>query len=480
MGNVQAMAALGFIYSHESLKVLFRRRPLECVTYVDGQQAVRWFKEAFERGHCESGAALSNMYSLGKSTTKSPRLSRQYVLEALGKGCGWAGIAVLYHQSEQGDDDTLDALKKFAISGNCHAQYELHRYYRFGYLAIAGNSSRKTDQEAIEKNQNPTMAYFWGLVARSNYTGDFEKDRQWGFQGYRQSCTNLQHPDAGLNISQKYRTLAELTARVWPVGTDEPKLEAPPRQKPKIASIPKAKNVAPRPKGKPGITIRPKQKKRNLPAASASRAANYKWSRVHLPGPGTKASKTDKQPEEIFAEVNRYVWTIYSARSRAAFISGKKLSQGSGVAITKRHVITNCHVVKGRQFIVIVQDETYAIGRVVSGDVKGDRCVLEAVGRDLEFVTAIRTYDSLKVGEPVYTVGSPSGLENTLGQGIVSGLRKIGTQRLVQTTAQISPGSSGGGLFDAKARLIGITTFRLRGSQALNFAIAIEEFGEAD
>jgi len=76
-----------------------------------------------------------------------------------------------------------------------------------------------------------------------------------------------------------------------------------------------------------------------------------------------------------------------------------------------------------------------------------------------------------KVGERVFTLGSPLQLEGTLSEGVVSGLRTEDGTALVQTTAAISPGSSGGGLFDSGAKLIGITTFTLRNGQALNFAI---------
>jgi S1-C subfamily serine protease len=80
----------------------------------------------------------------------------------------------------------------------------------------------------------------------------------------------------------------------------------------------------------------------------------------------------------------------------------------------------------------------------------------------------------------VYTVGAPSGLELTLANGIVSGLRTRDHRRLIQTTAPISPGSSGGGLFDAHGNVVGITTMVLADSgrlnQALNFAIPADEF----
>jgi S1-C subfamily serine protease len=91
-------------------------------------------------------------------------------------------------------------------------------------------------------------------------------------------------------------------------------------------------------------------------------------------------------------------------------------------------------------------------------------------------VPGMRHYEDLHVGEDTYSIGAPRGLERTLGQGIISGLRQIRGQRLVQTTTPISPGSSGGGLFDRSGNLVGITTFKLKESEGLNFAIAVDEF----
>ena len=95
-------------------------------------------------------------------------------------------------------------------------------------------------------------------------------------------------------------------------------------------------------------------------------------------------------------------------------------------------------------------------------------------------MAGIRGYDKLEVGEPVYTLGSPVGLELTLSDGIISGRREEEGRRYVQTTAPISPGSSGGGLFDAKGNLVGVTTLVLAGrerlNQALNVAIPADDF----
>jgi hypothetical protein len=92
-----------------------------------------------------------------------------------------------------------------------------------------------------------------------------------------------------------------------------------------------------------------------------------------------------------------------------------------------------------------------------------------------------RSANSLSVGETVFAVGAPQGLELSITNGIVSQLRvtETGQAPMIQNTAPISPGSSGGGLFDAQGRLIGLTTYMLRESQGLNFALPSEWIASA-
>jgi S1-C subfamily serine protease len=91
-------------------------------------------------------------------------------------------------------------------------------------------------------------------------------------------------------------------------------------------------------------------------------------------------------------------------------------------------------------------------------------------------VANVRRVADLAVGERVYTIGNPSGLAKTLGEGLISGLRQTDGIHYVQTSAPISPGSSGGALVDSRGSLVGITTFLHKEAQNLNFAIAAEEF----
>jgi S1-C subfamily serine protease len=142
----------------------------------------------------------------------------------------------------------------------------------------------------------------------------------------------------------------------------------------------------------------------------------------------------------------------------------------------KKQLLTNCHVIEGRPLVWIKQADKLTRANVVAGDSPTDRCILSVEQESLDPVQGFRKYENLMVGEEVYKIGSPSGLESTLGQGIISGLRQLDSQRLIQTTAPISPGSSGGGLFDQSGNVIGITTFMVGQGQSLNFAIATEDY----
>jgi S1-C subfamily serine protease len=143
-------------------------------------------------------------------------------------------------------------------------------------------------------------------------------------------------------------------------------------------------------------------------------------------------------------------------------------------------VLTNCHVLAGAQKIQLKQKESTWGAAVERADPKSDRCVLRVSGPPLVPVPGVRSYGDLKVGEPLYALGSPLGLELTLSEGILSGLREEEGLKFVQTTAPISPGSSGGGLFDGQGNLVGITTLVLAGkerlNQALNFALPADSF----
>jgi S1-C subfamily serine protease len=172
-----------------------------------------------------------------------------------------------------------------------------------------------------------------------------------------------------------------------------------------------------------------------------------------------------KSGEELFAQLSRS-----TARITVHDVSGRAVGLGSGVVTDTGTVITNCHVATaGGSLTVKVGAEQYSASVEVA-DEEYDLCRLSVSGLAAPAVT-IGTAESLKTGQKVFAIGSPQGLELTISDGIVSGMRDLPQGRVIQTTAPISPGSSGGPLFDAYGRLVGIMTFQHRSGQNLNFAV---------
>ena len=181
-------------------------------------------------------------------------------------------------------------------------------------------------------------------------------------------------------------------------------------------------------------------------------------------------------PAELFKTLERSVYIVAATRSLDD-ARARDVSQGSAVAISDHLLLTNCHVVKDRSLIKIIHEHSASDAKLMAADTSGDRCVLRVDGTTLVPITGVRPFADLAVGEHVYAIGAPRGLELTLSEGLLSGLRHQPGRNLVQTSAAMSPGSSGGGLFDDRGNLIGITEMQFRGSaQNLNFAGAAADF----
>lgn len=181
---------------------------------------------------------------------------------------------------------------------------------------------------------------------------------------------------------------------------------------------------------------------------------------------------------DLFKKVERSVFVVLASPSLADART-RNISQGSAVAISEHLLLTNCHVVRDRPLIKIMQDQKAikAEATLVAADPDADRCVLEAKELTLVPIGGIRSLDSLTIGERVFAVGSPFSLERTLSEGLISGIRHNVGRNLIQTSAPVSPGSSGGGLFDDRGNLIGITTLGSTArAQNLNFAVAASDF----
>ncbi len=146
-------------------------------------------------------------------------------------------------------------------------------------------------------------------------------------------------------------------------------------------------------------------------------------------------------PGQVFDKVKDSVVVVKTLDSQ-----GKVKGQGSGVLLPSGKIATNCHVVENGASYQVGRGKHLVPATLFAEDGDKDICLLNAkgiTGKPAQLGKAA----GLKVGDPVYSVGAPKGLELSLSDGIVAQLRG-GPPPFIQTTAAISPGSSGGGLFD--------------------------------
>ena len=161
------------------------------------------------------------------------------------------------------------------------------------------------------------------------------------------------------------------------------------------------------------------------------------------------------------------------------------LGTGSGfVAFNNYTLITNYHVMKDAAIIIATDDEnqSYVIDKVICADEKFDIAILEF--EKATNLQPLKLYpdDQLKRGSPVVAIGSPKEMKNVVSTGIVSYQYADDGVPLIQITAPISPGSSGGALFNDEGQVIGVTTETYKivdengeftYAQNLNFAVNI-------
>ncbi len=174
--------------------------------------------------------------------------------------------------------------------------------------------------------------------------------------------------------------------------------------------------------------------------------------------------------DRIFRENNKAVVVIMTYDSQ-----GNAVAQGSGFIVrADGAIVTNYHVISNAENIKIkVGNKVLKVEGLLYINKENDLVILKADGRGLPTVK-IGDMAKVNIGEKVYVIGSPHGLENTISDGILSGIREITSQRKVlQITAPISAGSSGGPVFNQYGEVIGISTFIIKEAQNLNFAMPI-------
>lgn len=212
--------------------------------------------------------------------------------------------------------------------------------------------------------------------------------------------------------------------------------------------------------------------------------------------PRGELAADEKSTIELFRQASPavvYITTLAVRRDRFSF-NLLEIPQGTGsgfVYDSQGHIVTNLHVVQeaDEARVTLADGSTYR-GTLVGAEPDLDLAVLRiAVNSARLHPIPIGTSRDLEVGQKVFAIGNPFGLDQTLTTGVISGLgREIRSQSgrairgVIQTDAAINPGNSGGPLLDSAGRLIGVNTAIVSPSGAyagIGFAVPVDDVNRA-
>jgi len=188
--------------------------------------------------------------------------------------------------------------------------------------------------------------------------------------------------------------------------------------------------------------------------------------------------------EKVFQDYISQVKEVSKLESSVVMViglndQGKAVSQGSGFAVGNGLFMTNHHVLKDATSfrIITFSQQEYVVEGVAKYDEHKDLAIIKTKVKTNITPLRIGSINTVEKMDRVVAIGSPEGLFNTISEGAVSGIRKMSNQygetRLIQTTAPVTFGSSGGPLLNLQGEVIGVITFGYETGN-LNFAVAID------
>jgi Trypsin-like peptidase domain len=185
-------------------------------------------------------------------------------------------------------------------------------------------------------------------------------------------------------------------------------------------------------------------------------------------GAGAQSSQT---LPDVVARAQSAVVTI-----RAFDATGDLIGLGSGFRIGGGRFVTNAHVLAGAAHVEVFDNSERLLGTIDHVQALSATVDLAILPRLQGGIVALSLAPSApRVGEQIIVIGSPEGLTNTVSDGIVSAFRTIEGRRLLQITAPISPGSSGGPVLNGRGEVVGVSVSMLREGQNLNFAVPVSD-----
>jgi S1-C subfamily serine protease len=209
---------------------------------------------------------------------------------------------------------------------------------------------------------------------------------------------------------------------------------------------------------------------------------------------GAKLAEAPSGVKTVSSQFNRPLDSITRQTPAVLTINcysekGKRESLGSGFLISSDGIaVTNFHVIRDafRAEAELGDGRLYQVIAVRAFDPDKDIAILQLGRRFGERVETASELPFVKlgasggasVGDRIATISSPEGLANTVSDGLISAVRKEGNRTLLQISAPVSPGSSGGPVFDSSGSVIAVTVAQFTEGQNLNFAIPIETVNE--
>ena len=182
--------------------------------------------------------------------------------------------------------------------------------------------------------------------------------------------------------------------------------------------------------------------------------------------PTTRAASTfQRTPAEIAALSTP---SVVSVRTDHSLGTGFVVS-GNGL------VASNLHVIAGNSKITVTlaDHREYDVVEIFSGDRQHDLVIMRIEAQKLPALS-LGDSDAIHPGDAIVAIGHPLGLEDTVSNGLVSAIRKLDDDLTVlQISAPIAPGSSGGPIFNDRGEVIGVATAIMMGGQNLNFGVPI-------
>ena len=434
----------------------------------DDREAVRWWRKSAEQGDAAAQYNLGVMYDNGRGIKQDDREAVRWYRKSAEQGHAKAqyNLGVMYDNGrgiKQDDREAVRWYRKSAEQGDAVAQYNL------GVAYNKGEGVKQDDREAVRwyrksAEQGDAVAQYNLGVAYNKGEGVKQDDRET-VRWWRKSAEQG-HAKAQYNLGVMYWKGEgviedEREAYIW-------------------YSIAKANGIK-----EAAESIRTNKWHEYLTASeikSAKQEAKRRLEKIE-----NRTEQNNQQPASIGKvpvakppQNSNVAEKVFENAWRSIVVINNDEGQGSGIIVRPNIVATNCHVIDGDGDNVIVykhdnrqaSTNTPYEATIRYRDDDYDFCLLD-VPSLWGIPATMRKYNTLNIGENVYALGSPKGLDLSLSTGIISQLRRGETNRYIQTDAAISPGSSGGGLFDSEGNLIGILTKKLVDEEVEGIGFAI-------